>query len=137
MKRFKSLVILAIVIGAVAVPIWIQCLKRHREFACSQNLRQIHAAVWAVSQAEKYPLGTVIPTPILTKCMKGDRLPVCPSGGRYIIPPFGETPTCSYHGNLLSKYATALEACNNNLRIIAVGKREIEDRLRGQTGQQK
>lgn len=46
--------------------------------------------------------GDTLPLEKLVPYIKGRALPQCPSGGSYAIPPVGQPPTCSYHGNLLA-----------------------------------
>jgi regulator of replication initiation timing len=69
--------------------------------ACLENLRQIEAAKqeWAVDNAKA---AKDVPTAQdLVPYLKGNVMPVCPSGGYYTIGAMDEAPTCSVSGHSL------------------------------------
>lgn len=69
--------------------------------ACLDNLKAIDAAkqLWAL---EKNKDATDVPTvDDLTPYLKGNVMPVCPSGGTYTIGAMNENPTCSIAGHAL------------------------------------
>jgi hypothetical protein len=66
-----------------------------------ENLRQIEAAKqeWAVDNAKA---AKDVPTAQdLVPYLKGNVMPVCPSGGYYTIGAMDEAPTCSVSGHSL------------------------------------
>jgi chromosome segregation ATPase len=69
--------------------------------ACINNLRQIDAAKnqWAL---ENNKAGGAVPTEQdIAAYLKDNVIPVCPSGGTYIIGAVGVSPTCSIPGHAL------------------------------------
>jgi hypothetical protein len=75
--------------------------KRRRE--CLNNLKILHSVVISVALENRYHRGDAIPTNRLVGYLKDNRIPVCPSGGRYTIPPVGGHPVCSSHGDVFAQ----------------------------------
>jgi hypothetical protein len=48
-------------------------------------------------------LGEVVDATALAKLIPAEKL-TCPLGGRYTIGPYGTTPKCPHHGDLLTEY---------------------------------
>jgi regulator of replication initiation timing len=65
---------------------------------CLENLRLIDAAkqVWALDNSKD--LKDVPTAQDLASYLKGNAMPVCPSGGTYTIGAMDEAPSCSVHG---------------------------------------
>ena len=98
----KAFILMAVIVGAGIL--WsLHARKEAQRDVCINNLRQRYAAMYATSLADKDPEGAVMPTAAFTKYLKREALPECPSGGKYIIPPVGKVPTCSFHGDLLKE----------------------------------
>ena len=77
-----------------------QAIQRN---ACINNLRQLDAAKqqWALEftkTAESLPTAQN-----LAPYLKGNALPVCPSGGTYTLNAVGVAPTCSTPGHMLAQ----------------------------------
>lgn len=77
-----------------------QAIQRN---ACINNLRQLDAAKqqWALEftkTAESVPTAQNV-----APYLKGNALPVCPSGGTYTINAVGVVPTCSIPGHMLAQ----------------------------------
>ena len=70
---------------------------------CLTNVRQIDSAIINVALERKYHRGQRIPTEQFTWCRREDRIPICPAGGRYAIPPVGGHTLCSFQGDLLAQ----------------------------------
>jgi len=77
--------------------------REQRRVGCLANLRQIDSAIINVALERKYHRGQRIPPEQFTWCLREDRIPICPAGGRYAIPPVGGHTVCSYHGDLLAE----------------------------------
>ena len=75
--------------------------KRRRE--CLNNLKILHSVVISVALENRYHRGDAIPTNRLVGYLKDNRLPVCPSGGSYTIPPVGGHSVCSSHGDIFAQ----------------------------------
>jgi hypothetical protein len=73
---------------------------------CHDNLRQIDGAITARALEARHYRGDRIPVhefaPYLKTGALPGALPVCRSGGRYIIGRVGQRPVCSCHGDLLA-----------------------------------
>ncbi|HET7626133.1 MAG TPA: hypothetical protein VFM25_12795 [Verrucomicrobiae bacterium] len=68
---------------------------------CINNLRQLDGAKqqWALENGKP---ATAIPTGRdIAPYLRGNKLPICPSGGTYTLNAVGQEPTCSYPGHAL------------------------------------
>ena len=97
--RKGLLLITALVVVAAAIFAVIPRLRDRRRMECLNNLRQIDGAIINVALERKYYRGDTIPEQQWTWCLRDGRIPLCPSGGHYIIPAVGGRPACSYHGD--------------------------------------
>jgi hypothetical protein len=104
-KKIKLLAASVVILVGAGILWGLHARKEAQRNECNNNLRQIYAAMYATSLADKYPEGAVMPTAAFTKYMKKEALPECPSGGKYNIPPVGKVPTCSFHGDVLGEEA--------------------------------
>jgi hypothetical protein len=77
--------------------------KKSMSNVCLNNLRLIASAIesWVLESGKN--IGDTVDIAAVSDYMKGATLPVCPSGGKYDIPPVGKRPTCSIHGDLLEE----------------------------------
>jgi hypothetical protein len=68
---------------------------------CVNNLRQIDAAKeqWAL-ETKKNP-GDDVNVNEMALYIKGEKIPVCPKGGKYTIGKVGEKVICSFPGHTL------------------------------------
>jgi hypothetical protein len=117
LKR-RSLAWVVIVVGVVGVllAIGIPALVNWRHKA---EIRECYQNLWLIDHAMAntgvclqrsngntvpvYPTDVVSNMPCVCDYLKGRKLPCCPAGGEYKIPVLGKNPTCSKHGDLLSK----------------------------------
>src|SRR5687768_895302 len=66
---------------------------------CANNLNQIYSAILSIAlEGDRYR-GDTIPESNIAEVLADNRIPVCRSGGHYVIPPVGQHPVCSYHGD--------------------------------------
>ena len=89
------------VILMIVAYIFQEVLVKSNKNECLNNLRIIHSGMTSAAMEMNLPKGASIPIKLVARYQKGGVLPVCPSGGEYIIPPCGKNPKCSYHGDLL------------------------------------
>ncbi|HEX4343725.1 MAG TPA: DUF3352 domain-containing protein [Verrucomicrobiae bacterium] len=86
-------------LGAIAVPNFVQARSTAQRNACINNLRQIDGSKeqWALENKKN---NGAIPTEAdISPYMRGG-MPVCPQGGEYTINAVGTPPSCSIHGAL-------------------------------------
>ena len=105
---FVPAILIIILLIVIAAPSYLRAHKQSQRNACLNNLSIIDAATGSAALTLDLHKGDPVPQEELLKFMKGYVVPVCPSGGRYNLPPAGEPPSCSYHGNLM-KEAGALD----------------------------
>ncbi len=86
---------------------------------CYYNLRTIYSAIEGVAMRDELSNGTVIPLDEVTKLMLHSRLPDCPCGGTYTVPPVGGYPSCSFHG--------AVTTAVGNTRLEWVKQKDSKD----------
>jgi hypothetical protein len=94
MIRVVSLVVLF----AVAIGFSMRQREMHKR-TCANNLNQIYSATLSLALEGALYRGDTIPESKIAEILVGDRIPVCPSGGHYSIPPIGQHPVCSFHGD--------------------------------------
>jgi regulator of replication initiation timing len=84
-------------VAAVATTATAAAVAANRN-ACLENLRLIDAAkqVWALDNSKD--LKDVPTAQDLASYLKGNAMPMCPSGGIYTIGAMDEAPSCSVHG---------------------------------------
>lgn len=89
-------------LAAIAIPNFVKARNVAMTNMCINNLRQIDGAkqIWALENKRD---GSQTPTgQELDKYLKhGFDSLVCPAGGRYLINPVGQKPTCSIPGHQL------------------------------------
>lgn len=78
-------------------------VRGNRRNGCLNNLKIIHSVVISVALESRYYRGDAIPTNRLAGYLKDNRIPVCPSGGRYTIPLVGGHSVCSHHGDIFDQ----------------------------------
>ncbi len=98
---FVPAILIIILLAVIAVPSFVKARKQSQRNACLNNLRQIDSGSEAWAAANAKGRGDHIDVDEVCRYIKGPTLPGCPSGGEYIIPPLGENPTCSVHGDML------------------------------------
>ncbi len=108
--RGKVLARCAIVISVLtlcflvwAVPTFRAVQNRSEANACGGNMRMLDSAKeqWAMSVGVTN--GPVDLVGVLSY-IKGNRMPLCPSGGEYTLDDIGETPQCSLHCTISNRY---------------------------------
>ncbi len=102
-KRFLVAATIIAVVAVISVPWYLRTRTEAHHNQCHNNLRQIDGSMCAATIALTIPEGGRIPMIEVTRYLKGGTLPTCPSGGTYTVPPVGQNPTCSYHGDLLKE----------------------------------
>ncbi len=106
-KRLTVVSLLVIVSGALAILILVvllnQGIRTEQRNECLNSLQQIDSALMATALERGYRNGDSIPTAQLVESLKDNKIPSCPSGGSYVIPPVGGHPTCTFHGDLLAR----------------------------------
>jgi hypothetical protein len=85
-------------------------LRHRRRNQCLNNLHIIHSTVISAALEGSYYRGDVIPLERITDSLKKNRIPYCPSGGHYTVPPVGGRPVCSYHGDIFGQEGLVIEA---------------------------
>lgn len=67
--------------------------------SCEVKLRMIHGAKenWALSHGATN--GQAVTWTDIVPYLKGEKIPVCPEGGRYILGNVGDLPECSFPGH--------------------------------------
>jgi len=98
---FVPAILILLLLAIVAWPSFVKARDKSQLNACHNNLCMIRSAIEATAMGYRWKEGDPTPTEIFTQYMKDKKLPVCPSGGIYIIPRLGQNPTCSVHGDLL------------------------------------
>jgi len=85
--------------------------RKAKEDKCLSHLRMIDSAVYNVALRDRLHLGEIVSSNLVLELVArtgesspGQTIFACPSGGHYVIRSIGETPVCSYHGDLLMKY---------------------------------
>ena len=101
-KVWLGAAVVMAVLAAVAVFAFFPRLREQRKIRCLVNLRQIDSAIINIAVERGYKRGHIIRAEQFAWCLMGDRIPACPYGGRYAIPPVGGHTLCSYHGDLLA-----------------------------------
>ena len=100
----RKVVIAILAISALlatgVVPLAVKHRRQVHRQQCLNNLRQIMASTESCALAFGWQRGDAVNKDVIARYLR-DGIPRCPSGGRYIIPPLGAEPTCSFHGNLL------------------------------------
>lgn len=69
---------------------------------CTANLLNIDSAVLAAALTLNLKAGATVDEREVTGYLRPSALH-CPAGGRYTIRPVGQYPTCSVHGDLVSR----------------------------------
>lgn len=69
--------------------------------ACINNLRMIDAAKEQSAMANRLTDGQEADPASVAEYLRGNAIPVCPSGGTYTLNPIGKLPTCSVPGHTL------------------------------------
>lgn len=72
-----------------------------RRKTCRDNLGIIMCATESTALELRLHQGDQVPVDHIVLFMKDGKLPVCPSGAQYLVPPIGFRPTCPVHGDLL------------------------------------
>src|SRR5437867_9578757 len=102
-KTLSGIAVVIVLTATVAVFALIPRLREQRRIGCLNNLRQIDSAIINMAIQGGYQRGAVLPPEKFAWCLIDARIPLCPSGGRYAIPPVGGHTVCSYHGDLLAQ----------------------------------
>ena len=99
----EIMIVVAIIglLAAVAIPNFSRARNSAYKNACITNLHQIDGAkqVWAT---ENRKTDADVPAEAdIGAYLKGNTMPLCPGGGKYVIHPVSENPTCDQAGHTL------------------------------------
>jgi hypothetical protein len=106
-RRARAILIMFVLAGIVsaAIPSYRQAREESLLNRCQDNLRQIDAAIDSCAVTYQWQPGGKIDDPVnirrIIEHIKGIKMPICPSGGKYSIPVLGKNPSCSVHGELI------------------------------------
>ena len=100
-KRGFTVVEILIVVGIIgliagmAVPSFFKARASAQRACCINNLRQLEAAKqsWAMEKGKRDGVKPKIKD--ITPYLHDQRMPVCPSGGNYLLQRLGRDPYCS------------------------------------------
>jgi hypothetical protein len=95
---------LSVLVGlliAVSIPSFQKIRRESERSMCRNNLRMIRDVKWQVALNKDYREGDYVREDELIQFLEGGSMPVCPSGGRYIIRPLGEDDICTVHSQRL------------------------------------
>jgi hypothetical protein len=96
----KTMIGVAAVVVLVAVAVGVSIKQREtHKLRCANNLNQIYSATLSLALEGGLYRGDTIPESKIAEVLVGNRIPVCPGGAHYVIPPVGQHPVCSYHGD--------------------------------------
>ncbi len=105
-RRAFTLIEIMIVVGiigillAIAVPGWVRARTLSQARVCQQNLKALDEAKELITLEQHLEAGTIVTWDDLYSASDRerryiDRMPVCPTGGSYIINPISSFPECS------------------------------------------
>ena len=97
---WTALMLLAGAIVLVGLPRWLALSREHAIKQCTNNHRQVFAAMCAYAREMKYRAGDPMDEGFC-QYLKEGKVPECPSGGTYEIPRVGGRVRCTVHGDLL------------------------------------
>jgi prepilin-type N-terminal cleavage/methylation domain-containing protein len=97
----EIMIVVAIIglLAAIAIPNFSRARSTTQKNACISNLRQIDGAkqMWAT---EFRKVDSDVPSDSdVAGYLKGNALPLCPSGGTYSVRSVAENPTCDVPGH--------------------------------------
>lgn len=89
---------LVVIIVVIAVPNFIKARSTSAQNACINNLRQIDGAKdqWAIEN--RRVAGDLVTKEGVAAYIKGNQIPQCPAGGKYLLNRVGQNPTCTIGG---------------------------------------
>jgi hypothetical protein len=99
------LVVPVAMMAAIALPSFAKARSTSQGNACINNLRQLDAAKEQWALAERKADGDEVSIPGVLEYIKGNKMPVCPQGGKYTLNPIGKDPVCSVPGHQLQQVA--------------------------------
>jgi len=93
----------AALLTAVAIPSFMKAKSQSVQNSCINNMRMIEAAKeqWALEK-NKNTGDAVVESEVL-KYLKGNKLPVCPQGGKYTMHAVGQNCECSIPGHKMAE----------------------------------
>ena len=101
----EIMIVVAIIgfLAAIAIPSFMKARTTSQKNACINNLRQMEAAKeqWALEK-NKNTGDAVVESEVL-KYLKGNKLPVCPQGGKYTMHAVGQNCECSIPGHKMAE----------------------------------
>jgi len=99
-KKHVMVVMFVVVLLAVGTPVLFWFRLQLQRNVCLNNLRILDAGAesWGLVRGKSY--GDEVDVREVCDYIKGGTLPVCPSGGKYTVPPLGWSPYCTMHGAL-------------------------------------
>lgn len=92
-----ALSVVAGLLIAISIPSFMRIKRESERSICRNNLSMINDAKYMVALEENYSMGDLVSEDELIRHIDGGSMPVCPSGGRYIIKPLGEEDICTVH----------------------------------------
>ena len=104
LRVFVLAIFIILLLLAIGVPPFLKARKQKQRNICANNLRHLTSPmVCCVPLSRNLKDGDKMEIKQVCMYLKGSTMPVCPSGGTYIVSWIvgGPTPKCSYHGDLL------------------------------------
>lgn len=100
----RSILIIAILLATAAgIPVYMNARAQSAKEYCLFNLKLIASATEAWALANNKRQGDTVEVPVIClyiKTSENGKLPDCPAGGKYTVPPLGKAPSCSIHGHM-------------------------------------
>ena len=92
------------ILAVIATPLFLKARKTDQRNACLNNLRMLaRPMACCVPLSKGLKDGDEMDPSDVCMYIRGNRMPVCPAGGDYIVSLIvgGPTPQCSFHGDLI------------------------------------
>lgn len=100
---FIVALLVMVLLAVVAMPSFIMARRQSQRNACLRNLHIIASATGSAALVHRWSDEDPIVVSTIAEYMMGCTLPVCPSGGQYLMRTVGQRPECSVHGDLLGE----------------------------------
>jgi len=105
--KFKRKSVLTFILAILSIILiasfaWHSYVIKKKQDVCRKNQRMYAAVIEScVLDRGLYEGDTIFPFPI--DWFPGQVPPKCWSGGKYVVPPVGQYPYCTYHGHLFDE----------------------------------
>ena len=98
-RNVRALIFVVVVLAGAGL-LSFRVRTRAQQNACLNNLRQLDGGSQSWGAVFRKSRGDEVDVPAVCEYIKGNTLPICPSGGEYTVPSLGLGPSCSVHGPL-------------------------------------